>query len=401
MMRLRCGALALACAVVAAAPLTAQGSLSPVAGGSIAPAYQHWSFGRGMFQRSFVGGDSVEIESASQWTLPIAVSFPLGDAWTIDGTAAHAWGTVKLRGIDPSLNTDRYQLDGLTDVRVGLSGRLLEDHLVFTASFNAATGKTELNEGELDALRVLASPALSFGIPSLGGGTGGSVGVVGARQYGEWSVAAGASYELRGTYSPVTAFTVGAPSPDFRPGDAIHLSLGTSGAIGQSHTTLTLAADFFRDDKLTFGSAVRRTVDVQLGPVLSADWQYLVGTTRLRELRFFIVDRYRTRYSQDGASVAGTSGNYLDAGIHAVRALSPSTGLSIELTGRHQTGLSVDRSLTTAGVVGGGLGVGLMHDLGDFVLQPFVRAQYGRFDMKTTNVNGTALGAGVTFGARF
>lgn len=394
-------ALALVSAAAVAGPLAAQGSLSPVAGGSLAPAFQHWSFGRGLFQHSFVSADSVEVESASQWTLPIAVSFPIGDAWTIDGSAAYASGTVKLRGMDPSLNTNRYQLNGLTDVRMRVSGRLLEDHLVFTASFNAATGKTDLNEGELDALRVIASPALSFGIPSLGGGTGGSMGLVGARQYGEWSFAAGASFELRGTYSPVTAFTVGAPSPDFRPGSALHLSLGTSGAIGQSHTTLTLTADAFGDDKLTYGTTVRRSVNVHLGPVYSVDWQYLVGTTQLRELRFFIVDRYRTRYSQDGASVAGTSGNYLDGGVRAVRGLSPSTGLSLELTGRHQTGLSVDRSLTTAGVTGGGLGVGLVHDLGDFVLQPFVRAQYGRFDMKTRTVNGSAFAAGVTLGARF
>ncbi|MEP6690683.1 MAG: hypothetical protein ABJD07_05965 [Gemmatimonadaceae bacterium] len=401
MIRAAKGAALLALVLLVPATVLAQGPLSPIGGATAGPLYQMWSFGSGLYQPNRFASDSVQLKSASQWSVPISGSLALSDMWTIDASITQAWGTVKLRAADPVLRTDHYSLSGLTDLHVRLTGQLIPDRIVFTLGLNPPTGKIGLDDPELEALRVIAAPALGFRTPSLGSGIGASAGLVAAQEYRGWSFAFGTSYEVRGTYSPVTAFTAGALAPDFDPGDAVHLSLGSSGAVGQSRTTLTLAADFFRNDRLTYGGSDRRTASVQLGPVYSAEWQYLVGTTSLRELRFFVADRYRMRYKVGGARVGGTSGNYLDGGVRIVAGLAPSTGLSVDVDGRYQTGLSVDRAFTTAGVAGGGVGVGLIHEISAYTLQPFVRAQYARFDMKGAQVTGTGFSAGLSLGTRF
>jgi hypothetical protein len=198
-------------------------------------------------------------------------------------------------------------------------------------------------------------------------------------------------------------------NPDYSPSDALRLSLGLDGPVGQHGMTVGLSAGFYpthdeiSDPRLTGGIALT----TQMGPVLSVDWRFRLATAHMRELTVYAVDRYRTKYGL-GTSATGTlavdqsSGNYLDAGIRGVFAAGTATGILTTVNFRHQTGLEVDQTLATARMVSGALTVGLVHQLGsDYVLQPFVRCQLGRLKSFEESTTATGVTGGVTVGVRF
>lgn len=398
----RC-ALAAAAAVLQAPALAAQERLVGYRTAVLAPVYEAWSFGDGFAQPDAFGNADVRVTRASQWSLPLVAVIPIGERWTVDVSSAYASGDVELAARDAVLEVDGYALSGVSDVKLRATGQLLGDGLVLTLGVNAPTGKTSLGGAELAALRVLAAPALGFQTPALGAGPGGTTGLVLARQIAGWAWALGASYEIRGTYAPVAALTAGAPSPDFEPGGALHLSLGTDGLLGQHGMTLNVAADVYGRDRLTVkgadGSEAR--ADVQLGPTLTAEWQLRVAAPRFSELTVYVVDRYRTSYEQGDSTVAGSSGNYLDFGARGVIPATRSLGIIARLEGRHQTGLEADNTLATAAMVTGAATLGLAYERGRYALQPFVRAQFGSVETGDENVGVNALAAGITFGARY
>jgi hypothetical protein len=386
-------------------PLEAQDRLFPTRSATIGPLFERWSFGAGLLQPSSNGTGSVELESATAWSVPIAASIGLGDRWALDVSTAYSNGTVTLRSADASLGRDDYALSGFTDVRARLTGRLVGDNVIATIGANLPTGTTSLDPEEFAALRVLSAPALGMQTPALGTGFGATAGVVLARQVASWAWALGASYELRRTYTPVS-FATGASAPDMDPGDALHLTLGTDGLVGQSGMTFALSADFFSDDKLETtvagAGAGAASVTTHLGPIFTLDWQLRVAAPSLRELTLYAVDRYRTPYERGGREVDESSGNYLDLGARAVFPLSPNTGLLSVLNLRHQTGLKSDSTLATAAAAGAGLTVGLVQSFGaGFSLQPFVRADYAKIKSVDASATGTGLAAGIALGRRF
>jgi hypothetical protein len=281
------------------------------------------------------------------------------------------------------------------------------DQVLVTVGANLPTGATSLDPEAFAALRVLSAPALAMQTPALGTGFGATAGVVLAREISSWAWAFGASYEMRRTYTPVS-FAAGVAAPDVDPGDALHLSLGADGFVGQSGMTLALSADLFGEDELDVstgaGAATPRaaTVRTHLGPIYTVDWQLRVANTRLRELTFYAVDRYRTPYERGGRRVDESSGNYLDAGTRAVFPLSPSSGILSTVNLRHQTGLKSDSTLATAAAAGAGLALGLVQSLGSgFSLQPFVRADYEKIKSVDASAGAWGLAVGITLGRRF
>jgi len=335
----------------------------------------------------------------------MAASIGFGERWTFDASTAYSSGTVKLRAADPSLGTDHYSLSGLADVRARLSARLVGDNVIATIGANLPTGATELDPEQFAALRVLAAPALAMQTPALGTGFGGTAGLVFSKQVGAWAWAVGASYELRRSYTPV-AFAAGALGPDIDPGDALHLSLGADGFIGQSGMTLAFSTDLFGDDRLEpalpAGATEVGTVSTRLGPIFTLDWQLRVAAPRLRELTLYVVDRYRSDYERAGRPVDESSGNYADAGVRAIFPLSPATGVLSIVSVRHQTGLKSDSTLATAATAGGGLTLGLVRAFGGgYSVQPYVRAEYGRIKSVDATAGATGLSGGVSFGRRF
>ena len=383
--------------------LGAQGRLVGNRTSAVGPTYERWTFGDGVYQRTIAGGDSVRIESASQLTVPIAVRVPLGERWTVDLSGAYANGTVSLAARDTALDVDRYEVNGLTDLRLRATGRVIGDNVVVTLGVNVPTGKTSLNSEEFSAMRVLAAPAFAFQTPTLGLGAGGTVGIVYAREAAGWAWALGGSYELRNSYDPVTF--VG----EMNPSDAVHLSVGGDGLIGRHGMTVALSADIFTKDRLTTlelaegaEGVAAGTVETQLGPIVMLDWQLRLASARFRELTLYAVDRYRTKYKRDGVSVDGSSGNYLDTGVRSVLPIARSSAILTHLNVRNHTGLKSDVTLATAAITSAALTLGLVQDLGrGYSLQPFARGQTGR--IKTGNNSGSvqAFAAGVTLGLRF
>ena len=401
---LRLGAVALgvlAPGVLAPGALAAQGTLAESGTLSAGPLYETVRFGDGVAQPGLTAEGGVVVERASQWTVPFAATLPLGARWTFDLAGAYAAGEVTLRGTDPTSGARAYELRGMTDLRLRATGHLVGDNVLLTLGATFPTGNDALDREGLSALRVLGAPALGFQMPGVSVGRGATAGLVLARQVGGWAWALGGSYELRGSYNPVQAFTAGIANPDFDPGDAVHVSLGTEGLVGQHAMTLSVAADLFTGDELRDGRGAAVIAATQLGPVYTASWQLRVGTRHFRELTLHATDRYRTRYEQGGARVAGSDGNYLDAGLRAVRSLGGRTDLLAGLNVRHQTGLEVDESLATAGAVAGGVTLGLSRALGGLLVQPYVRAQLGRLDTGGQRVSTTGFGGGIGLGGRF
>ncbi|HEX5435547.1 MAG TPA: hypothetical protein VFW98_00195 [Gemmatimonadaceae bacterium] len=400
----------LASAVV---PLAASAQ-TPLVGyrtGSIGVTYEHWSFGDGGFLQPTVDGSGmVHITGSSQLSIPISATVPVSDKWTLDLSGAYASGTVSLSGRDSVLDTDHYSLNGVTDVRVRATGHLVGDNVLVTLGLNLPTGKTSLNANEFSALRIIGAPALTFQTPVLGIGTGATAGVVLARQIDNWAWALGTSFELRRTYAPVT-LAAGIPAPDFSPGNAVHLSLGTDGFIGQNGMTVSLSADFYGKSKLAaFAEATAPgeslspagATTTQLGPIFTANWQLRVAARGFREFTLYAVDHYRRPYKRSGVTTSGSSGNYLDAGVESIYAATPSTGVLVGLDLHHQTGLSVDNTMATSAVRSGALTLGLVHDLpGGYTIRPFVRGQLGKLVSGSTSTNATGFAGGVTLGARF
>jgi hypothetical protein len=387
------------------ATLGAQGTLAGAPESGVGPVYETWRFGGdGILQPTVGGVSAVRVTRASQWSIPLAVTVPMGRRWQFDVTGAYARGTVELADIDSTVGADRYELQGVTDVRLRATGRLVGDNVLLTVGLNAPAGQTSLNQGELSALRVLAAPALSFQAPVLGTGASGTVGLVLAREIAGWAWAVGTSYEVRNKYTPI-AVTAGLPV-DLSPGNAMHVSAGVDGLVGPHGMTLGLSADFFGRDRLSLvagaGADGPPGATSQLGPILTADWQLHVAAARFRELTVYVVDRYRTPYERDGRRLPGSSGNYLDAGFRAVAAMTPSTGALVALNGRHHTGLSSDETFTTAATRAAALTLGIVHDVTrDYSLQPFVRAQAGRLTSGSSSAGVTGLSGGVTLRARF
>lgn len=392
-----------ACVVLAAGArmLPAQGKLAGYTESGLGPVFEVWRFGGdGIPQPNIDGSGSVRVKRATQWSIPIAVTVPAGDRWTFDLTGAYASGEVSLSAVDPATGSDGYSLSGLADVRLRATGRLVGDNVLLTAGINLPTGRTELDEEELSALRVLAAPALSLQVPVLGIGGSGTLGVVLARQIGAWAWAFGASYEMRNKYTPVS-IAAGLPV-ELSPGDAIRVSLGTDRLIGQNSMTIGLSADFYTRDELESGSGVGgATARSQLGPIFTADWQYHAVTSRFRELTFYAVERYRSQYKRDGRKTPDSDANYLDVGVRAVAGMSSSTGILVALNARHHTGLGSDESLTTAAIASGALTLGLVQQLGsNYSLQPFVRVQGGRLESGDASANATGFSGGLTFRLR-
>lgn len=382
---------------------SAQGRLTGATNSDVTPTITYWSFSSGTaVQPDQLGGDSVHVAHVWQFSIPIDVAVPIGDRVTVDASGAWQTGTVQLAGTDTALHMDHYTLSGLTDIKLRMVARLVGDNVLLTLGVNAPTGTTNLNAEQYKALRVLAAPALELPNATLGTGPGGVIGVVLARHIAGWSWAIGGSYELRGSYVPIEAYADFATAPNYQPGNTTHLELGADGYIGSSNMTFGVTANVYAHDALTVqdSGGAKYTTNVHLGPSFQGTWQWTFATPGFRELSLYALDRYRTRYDEGGPSIAGTSGNYLDAGIRGAIPLGDATSFTTTLGFEEQTGLSIDNSFATAGITAGTVTLGIAQDFGMYRLEPFVRGGYGKLDMGAHYPTAATLGGGVVFRLR-
>ncbi|MGZ8413433.1 MAG: hypothetical protein ACXW05_11930 [Gemmatirosa sp.] len=394
-----CGALA--------SPLHAQDRLLGLrAAGAGVTAEGVWFGGDGVRQASLLGGDTLRVTRMSQLSVPITAVTPLGGSWTLDATTVYGTGSVTLE--DAAARRTTASLAGLSDVRLRATGRLFDESLLVTAGANLPTGRTELDAEQLTALRAIAAPALGMMAAPVGQGPSGTFGVLLARPLGEWAVAGGVAYEVRGQFAPVAALVAGAPSIDFQPGNVIHASLGADRLLGRHRLSAAFSADIYAQDRLRAGATATTAAsgvslaEVKLGPIFTTDVQLQLAAPRLRELVLWGTNRWRAPFSRDGVRIEGSSGNYLDGGLRGSLPLAGRFDLIAALDGRWHTGLDLDDALTTAGVTGGALTLGLSRVAGPVTVQPFVRGQAGRLTFtRADGVSYSGGAAGLTILTRF
>jgi hypothetical protein len=386
--------------LIGAPSLSAQDA-APLGGRSwgwqIGSSFDQWSFGCCTDSAGQAG-----VKTASEWTVPVMFAFPVGRHVTVDAYSALAHASVTLRA---SGSSDEQSLDftGLTDTKLRASVRFGGDAFLATFGVNLPTGKTGLDAEELSVLNVIGAPALRFQAPAFGTGWGGTTGLVYTTRIGGWAWGVGASYEYRGEYAPAQAAALGLGTGDIdlRPGQAVRLSVGTDGLIGQSAMAVSLASTFYTEDRLTV-PAVSGPVPnpVTLGPMFTLEWQLRAATPLFRELHVYAFDRYRTKYSRGGAKVDGTDGNEIELGARGRRPLTPTLSLVTGLRARHYSGLSIDNTLATAATVAGGVDVGLAWTAGRVVLSPTLGGEIGRLDTGGTTVSTHRLEAMFTITSR-
>lgn len=367
---------ALIAAVTVLATASAAAAQEPLGGGfawQVAPTVEQWTLGC-----CTTSDSTLSVRRATEYSVPFIASVPVGRAVTLDAYVAWTHATVTMRGA----GAPSYSLNGFTDTRLRASVRLAGDALLATFGVNLPTGKTTLTGQELAVESVLGAPALRFQTPALGTGWGGTGGLVFTRQIGAWSWGLGASYEYRGQYAPAEAQALGLASGSFdlRPGQAIRLSMGAGGLVGQSAMSVSLASTLYTRDRISVGATATPPSAVRLGPMFALDWRLRASSPFFRELTVYAFDRYRMRYDRGGQSVPGTSGNEAEVGVTGRAPLSPTLSFTAGVHGRHYTGLGVDNTIATAAAASGGATVGLAWQAGSLVLQPSVGADVGRMD---------------------
>jgi hypothetical protein len=391
------------------APMWAQTRLIDAGSVTATPVYESWTIGGGgLPEPTFDASSTVRVSGASEWSIPVTATVPIGSAWTIDAAAAYSDAHVSLAGRDTALNTSHYDLTGLSDVRIRATGHIVGDNVVVTFGVNAPSGATSLSPNQLNALRVVSAPALAFPTPAFGLGPSGTAGVVLAREIAGWAWGVGGTYELRGSYTPV-GNVEGLGVPNFSPSNIVHLSAGTEGLIGQSLMSISAGVDFFGSNQLTTPATTFAgqpvpglAVGTQLGPIFAFSWQLHLAQRAFRDLAFYATDRYRTDYKSESVDVTGSSGHYVDAGVTGAIPASPNTDVESAVYVRYQTGLTSTPEIATAGTRAAGVRLGLGQRIGGHLrLGPFVRGEIGNLWTGGVTASGHALTAGVALTGQF
>ena len=205
---------------------------------------ESWSF-----SGATPSGGAASVVSASQFTVPVTAIVPVTSGWALDAYVAYAHGSVTVdRG--GSVGKEQLTLSGVNDAKLRLVGKLHGDNLMLTLGASLPSGTTALGPQELEALSVLASPALRFRTPTLGNGASGTGGLVVAGEKGAWALAMAGSFEKRADYAPAEALTSGLGRPALRAGDAIHISFGADRLLQAARQTFSLIGDVYTNGSL-------------------------------------------------------------------------------------------------------------------------------------------------------
>jgi hypothetical protein len=376
---------------------SAQPALRPGTAVVIAPVYQSWRFGDGVLL------DSLRVRGATQISAPFAVTVPVGGRWAASATGAVATSRVDVAA--PSETSTRTQtLTGISDLRVRMTGRILGDALQLTLGVNLPTGKVGLTAEQHDVLRVIAAPALDAQVPVAGLGLGGTVGLIYARTIGTWAWAGGAGVEQRGRYTPLESRLAGLDArTELVPGRAVHMSVGTDGLLGAHRLSAGVVVDIYSADevRLVASGAAPRSQEYQLGPTVSALFQLQVANPIVRDLTLRLGERYRSTFRGDnGADVAGSSGNYIDLSATGFLGAAGSRSLLLGVDVRQHTGLTVDPAFIGAGLSSVGATFGVSLPSGSIEWRPSLRAFAGSLRTGHGRTGMTGFSIGVTAHAR-
>ena len=363
---------------------------------------ESWSF-----SNATPTGGASSVVSASQFTVPVTALVPVTSSWALDAYVAYAHGSVTVdRG--GSIGRERLSLSGVNDAKLRLVGKLHGDNVMLTLGASLPSGTTALGPSELEALSVLASPALRFRTPSLGNGASGTGGIVVAGQKGSWAIAMAGSFEKRGDYAPAEALTSGLGRPALRAGDAIHVSLGADRLLQSARQSFSVIGDFYLDGSLRDPAATVTEVGFRLGPTITATYQTQAAFEKVESM-LYLLGRYRGNYSVGGVRVDESWRAETEIGLVNAIPVNPRLSVRAGLDSRFHTAASggaPDETIggfATAGIIAGGATLGLQYSSGSgaFVWEPFVRGQVGQLDFGGPIRHALGASAGLTLTARF
>ena len=359
----------------------------------VSPTFQSWQLG------DAVPVDSLRIKSATQMSLPFLLQHTLGSRWRASASGAVFSSRITSEG---SVSGTR-ELTGITDVRLRASGRIIGDFLQLTLGLNVPTGGSGLSNTENEVVRVTAAPALGAQVGVPGAGFGGTAGLIAARTAGPWALALGAAVEQRGTYSPIEAVIAGRNArTELVPGSTVHVSIGADRLLGENRLTIGLLGDVYASDEVRSIVDGRTLTDTyQLGPTGLATVSLQINSSRIRDLVLQVSDRFRSSFKDGaGATVAGSSGSYLEvSGQGTVGSVGrPSLLLGLDL--RRHSGLPVDNAFIGAGLTAGGATIGLSLPVGAMEWRPSVRFSQGNLKTEKLTTTITSITAGLTITGR-
>jgi hypothetical protein len=395
------GPIALGAAVFAT-PASAQQRLLDARTLSSGVIVESWSFG----SPSATGGPAAVV-GASQFTVPLTFVYPIRPGWALDTYVAYAHGSVTVnRG--GTVGEDQLTLSGVNDAKVRLVGKLNGDNVLLTLGASLPSGTTALDPTQLEALGVLAAPALRFRTPALGSGPSGTAGLVFAGQAGSWALAFAGAYEVRGNYAPAAALTSGLDEPALRVGNAVHLSLGADRVVESARQSASIIADYYTSGQLTDPGAGVQALDFRLGPAVTLTYQ-VQATTRNVESMLYVLERARMNYSIGDSAVKGSWRAESELGLVNAIPINPRSSVRFGIDGRFHTApftRSDDQSTSsfaTSGILAAGVTLGLQYAArgGSFTVEPFVRAQAGQLDFGGPTRTATGASAGLTLTSRF
>jgi len=362
---------------------------------------ESWSF-----SGATPNGGAASVVGATQFTVPVTAVVPVTSDWALDAYVAYAHGSVTVdRG--GSAGQEQLTLSGVNDAKVRLVGKLHGDNLLLTLGASLPSGTTALGPEALEALSVLAAPALRFRTPTLGNGASGTGGLVVAGTKGSWSLAMAGSFEKRGDYAPAEALTSGLGRPALRAGDAIHVSLGADRLLESARQSFTIVGDVYTNGELRDPAAVT-DVNFRLGPTVTATYQTEASFDRLESM-LYLLERLRGNYSIGGVTVGSSWRAESEIGLMNAIPVNQQLSVRVGIDSRFHTvspAGSPDEtiaSFATAGIIAGGATLGLQYSArrGELVWEPFVRAQIGQLDFGGPVRHATGASTGLTLTARF
>lgn len=373
-----------ACALAVAGSAEAQETLLPSSSWGTSPVFTTWHFSSGITE------NGLSVTDVRQLAVPLRFRTVLGDRWTFDVSGAATGSSVSAKSGD---TVRTLSLNGLTDLRMRVSGAVIGDGVVATAGVNVPTGATRLNGDQATVLQTIGAPALRMPISSLGMGPGATVGLIAAQEAGSWALAAGASLEARSEYTPIDLTLASGSSPTkIAPGKALHLTLGGDRALPSGHFAVLLVGDAYTSDQITTG-ATPSTSNYKLGPQATGVMRLDVAPDGWREVGTNVAVRYRSQYTDGtGAQVAGSSATYVDASMSGIKGGARGVGVILGMDARFQTGFTAADGLVGAGVGAGGLTLGLEFPGTKTVFRIAARGQAGA--LKLPNADGVTMGTG-------
>jgi hypothetical protein len=378
----------------------AQQRLLDVRSASSGIVAESWSF-RG----AVASGGAASVASASQFTVPVTAVVPITSGWALDAYVAYAHGSVTVERGGAS-GRESLSLSGVNDAKLRLVGRLHGDNVMLTLGASLPSGTTALSASELEALSVLASPALRFRTPTLGNGASRTGGIVVAGQQGSWALAMAGSFEKRGNYAPAEALTSGLGRPVLRAGDAVHVSFGADRLLQSARQSFSLIGDFYMNGSLRDPSAPINEVGFRLGPSITATYQTQAAFANVESM-LYLLGRYRGNYSVGGVTVDDSWRAETEVGLMNSIAVNPQLSVRAGLDSRFHTASSgggIDETIggfATAGIIAGGATIGLQYSTGALAWEPFVRGQIGQLDFGGPVRHALGVSGGLTLAARF